>query len=273
MDFRIEMRGPSLDSRGSYGAGETRCRGVPERKALESCYACASVGVVVSGHFDYRSPIGTLTAVPGTILLGNFHEEFAYRYRDTSSVRRAVVAFGAGLLEEIADSCGSDPRFATAALSPSRRTIHLYGAIRRLAAVEAPLEETVFEVAAAALATGGNRPPGIGAGQRRHVLDVARYLDRAYAKPITLDAMAAMAQLSRFHFIRAFRAVTGENPRQYLIAARLRAAADRLLDTHEPVTSIALNVGFNDLSHFNATFRRTFGMAPCAWRGYGVPLN
>jgi AraC family transcriptional regulator len=53
----------------------------------------------------------------------------------------------------------------------------------------------------------------------------------------------------------------------------LRAAADRLLDTHEPITSIALNVGFNDLSHFNATFRHTFGMAPCAWRGYGVPLN
>ena len=266
MDFQIEMRGPSLGSRGSYGAGETRCRGVPDRRPLESCYACASVGVVVSGRFDYRSPTGTLTAVPGTVLLGNSHEEFAYRYHDTASVRRAVVAFGTELLEEIADSCGCDPRFATAALAPSRRTTHLYGAIRRLAAVESPLEETVFVVAAAALATGGNKQPGIGAARRRHVLDVARYLDRAYAKPITLDAMATMARLSRFHFIRAFRAVTGENPRQYLIAARLRAAADRLLDTREPITAIALNVGFNDLSHFNATFRRTFGVAPCAWR-------
>jgi AraC-like DNA-binding protein len=95
---------------------------------------------------------------------------------------------------------------------------------------------------------------------------VARHLDGAYDEPLTLGEMAAMAGLSRFHFVRSFRAVMGESPHQYLIAARLRAAANRLLDTREPVTLIALSVGFNDLSHFNATFRRAFGASPGAWR-------
>ena len=93
-----------------------------------------------------------------------------------------------------------------------------------------------------------------------------RHLETDYADPCGLDSLAAMSQFSRFHFIRLFRSVTGESPRQYLIGARLRAAVDRLADTCEPITEIALGVGFNDISHFNATFRRAFGLSPSAWR-------
>lgn len=267
-DFRIEASGPRLRSRaGLYGAGEARCNSAPGQRALASYYACTSIGVVVSGRFDYRSTIGKLTATPGTVLFGNAREEFTYRYHDTHGVRRAVIALGDGLLSEVAESCGCDPTFASAALGPSRSAARLYGAIRKLAAADRPLEETVFAVAAAALAV-GRKPqlPSVSAAQRRHVLEVIRFLDRAYSEAITLDAMAWMARLSRFHFIRVFRSLTGENPRQYLIAARLRAAADLLIDTREPITSVALTVGFNDLSHFNATFRGTFGLSPCAWR-------
>ena len=93
------------------------------------------------------------------------------------------------------------------------------------------------------------------------MLAVARLLDNAYDEPLSLDGMAQAAGLSRYHFVRVFRAVVGDSPHQYLIGARLRAAANRLLDTCEPITAIALDVGFNDISHFNATFRRTFGGA------------
>lgn len=266
--FRIETGGRSLASRaGLYGAGEARCNSVPDRRALESSYAYPSIGVVVSGTFEYRSRIGTLIATPGTVLLGNAREEFAYRYRDTDGVRRSVIALRGDLLAEVADSCGCDPRFVTAALPPSRTTAPLYGAIRRLAAVDMPLEETILDVTAAALGVGrGTLPRPVSETQRRSVAEVARYLNHAYSEPITLTTMALMARLSRFHFIRAFRSVMGENPRQYLIGARLRAAADRLIDTRESVTSVALGVGFNDLSHFNAMFRSTFGAPPCEWR-------
>ena len=127
--------------------------------------------------------------------------------------------------------------------------------------------DAVSAVAAAGLAAGRSLPellPGV--AERRRIADVVNHLDTAYAEPVDLDEMAAIAQLSRFHFIRVFRAVMGETPRQYLIAARLRAAADRLLDSAEPVTSVALSVGFNDISHFTTTFRQTFGMAPRQWR-------
>jgi AraC-like DNA-binding protein len=97
-------------------------------------------------------------------------------------------------------------------------------------------------------------------------LEVARDLEQRYAEAMTLDDMAAMANLSRYHFIRVFSALTGETPRQRLIAIRLRAAADRLIGTRQPVTELALEVGFNDISHFNAAFRRAFGMSPRAWR-------
>lgn len=264
--YRIEAHGPDLPSHpGLYGAGEARCHSSPEVGRLESCYADAAIGVVVSGRFDYHSPIGRTEARPGTVLLGNAGEGFDYRYRDAAGVRRSVVALDGGLLAEVANDCGhADAAFAVAGLEGGRATVPLYAAIRRLAAQARPCEEVVIRVAAAAL--GVRRAPPVAAAERRRVRDVAARLDAACADEISLGEMARLAGLSRYHFIRAFRAVTGETPRQYLIGARLRAAADRLADTCEPVTQIALAVGFNDLSHFNATFRRAFGMAPREWR-------
>jgi AraC-like DNA-binding protein len=266
-NFRIETGGPALRPRADwYGAGEAKCRSVVGR-SLDSSYACFSIGVVVSGRFDYRSSIGAVTASPGTVLLGNAGEDFSYRYHDAHGVTRSVIALGHDLLAEVADACGRDATFASAALAPSRRSIRLYGAIRKLAAVESLQEDTAVEVVAAALAIGRPQRTRLdSASQKQNVLKVVRYLDHAFAEPITLDAMADMARLSRFHFIRAFRSLVGESPRQYLIAARMRAAADRLLDTPEPVSTVAFKVGFNDLSHFNATFRQSFGTTPREWR-------
>lgn len=98
------------------------------------------------------------------------------------------------------------------------------------------------------------------------ILEIVRYVERHYAEPCSLGHLAGMAGLSRFHFLRLFRAATGVSPHQYIIALRLRAAAELLRSTAEPVTLIALDVGFNDLSHFNLLFRRSFGAAPREWR-------
>lgn len=264
--FRIEVAGPDLPSHaGLYGAGETRCRSEPAQGRLQSCYAHPSIGVVVSGRFDYRSPIGAAEARPGVILFGNAAEDFAYRYLDTEGVRRAVIALDAGLLAEVANDCGRPETFRGAAVEAGRGAVPLYAAIRRLAVAADPQEEALVRLVAAALA-GAAPPRAATEAERRRVRDLAAHLDAASAEPLTLSGMAAMAGLSRFHLIRVFHAVTGETPRQYLIGARLRAAADRLLDSREPVIGVALGVGFNDLSHFNATFRRAFGMSPSAWR-------
>jgi AraC-like DNA-binding protein len=75
-----------------------------------------------------------------------------------------------------------------------------------------------------------------------------------------------MARLSPYHFLRSFKAVTGVTPHQWLLRARLRAAAEKLAATKTPVTEIALDVGFEDLSNFTRTFRAEFGASPREFR-------
>ena len=82
----------------------------------------------------------------------------------------------------------------------------------------------------------------------------------------TCSKLAALIPLSVYHFLRLFKAVVGQSPSQYILHARLRAAASQLLSSRTPVFEVALRVGFNDISHFNACFRRQFGQSPMRWR-------
>ena len=264
----MQTCGPPLAlSTDFYGLGEARCRAEADAAPIEMRYASPAIGAVISGVFDYRSQTGAGAGSPGAIVFGNAGEAFECRHLDGAGNRRAVVALSEALMAEVAADCGYDaPTFGLAVLAPSRRAAPLYGALRR-AAAGVLSEDEVLELIGQALriARGAEALP-VTPPERARVLAVARLLDAAYEEPLSLDDMAAAAGLSRYHFVRVFRAVAGDSPHQYLIGARLRAAANRLLDTSEPITAIALDVGFNDISHFNATFRRAFGAAPGAWR-------
>jgi AraC-like DNA-binding protein len=72
--------------------------------------------------------------------------------------------------------------------------------------------------------------------------------------------------LSRFHFVRLFKRETGVTPYQYLLQLRIRHAIGLLRDTQRPVTEIAFDVGFGDLSNFINTFRRKVGCSPRRFR-------
>ena len=98
------------------------------------------------------------------------------------------------------------------------------------------------------------------------VLDAVRYINAHFAEHCPLDTLAAVAGMNRFRFAKRFRAVTGATANQYVISRRLSAAALRLAATKAPIAEIAFEVGFNDLSHFDACFRSAFGCAPSIWR-------
>jgi len=101
---------------------------------------------------------------------------------------------------------------------------------------------------------------------RRRVVDTARWIDENAHEPITLTDAARHSGLSDFHFLRLFRAGLDVTPHQYLVRCRLRRAARLLSQADKPVTDVAFESGFGDLSNFIRTFRRAAGMSPRAFR-------
>ena len=100
----------------------------------------------------------------------------------------------------------------------------------------------------------------------QNVAGVRAFIDRHYARPLTVERLARLAGLSRFHFIRAFRATVGHTPHRYLRDQRLARAKELLVTTPMPVTEICNTVGFQSLGTFCSLFRRTTGETPAAYR-------
>jgi transcriptional regulator GlxA family with amidase domain len=91
-------------------------------------------------------------------------------------------------------------------------------------------------------------------------------MDREYARPLDVEALASAAGLSRAHFIRSFRAAFGETPGRYLQRRRIERAMALLRQTDRSVTEICLDVGFSSLGTFSRTFGDVLGMSPSAYR-------
>ena len=95
-------------------------------------------------------------------------------------------------------------------------------------------------------------------------------MDRAYAEPLDVRAVAAVAHVSEGYFIRTFRAVFGETPHRYLQRRRVERSMFLLRETDRSVTDICLDVGFTSLGTFSRTFRDIVGETPSAYRhGHG----
>ncbi len=92
------------------------------------------------------------------------------------------------------------------------------------------------------------------------------YMEKNFDTQVRLSELAAEVNMSPNHFCRCFKRVTGVTPLSYLIGFRLSRAQYALRTTDLPVTSVALDNGFNDVSHFIRLFRETYGMTPRQYR-------
>jgi AraC-like DNA-binding protein len=95
---------------------------------------------------------------------------------------------------------------------------------------------------------------------------VLAHIDRHLAEPLPIDRLAALAGLSRAHFVRRFTAATGEPPSAHIRARRIDRADRLLLATELTVTQIAAATGFTDSTYLAKCFRRARGMSPLDWR-------
>ena len=104
----------------------------------------------------------------------------------------------------------------------------------------------------------------------RRLLRARDAMDRAYAEPLDVRSVAAVAHVSPAHFIRSFRAVFGETPHRYLQRRRVERSMFLLRETDRTVTDICFDVGFTSLGTFSRTFRAIVGETPSGYRlGHG----
>lgn len=96
------------------------------------------------------------------------------------------------------------------------------------------------------------------------VARVRAYLESHVTATVALDALAAVAGLSRFHLLRLFRAATGLSPHAYQVQLRL-ARARRLLEQGVPPSHVAYEAGFADQSHLTRRFRAALGVTPAEY--------
>ncbi|MDJ0596910.1 MAG: helix-turn-helix transcriptional regulator [Pleurocapsa sp. MO_226.B13] len=76
------------------------------------------------------------------------------------------------------------------------------------------------------------------------------------------NAIATEVNMSRYHFCRLFSKSTGISPHQYLIKSRIERAKELLLQKHQSVADVALQVGFTSQSNFTRHFKRLVGATP-----------
>jgi AraC-like DNA-binding protein len=96
----------------------------------------------------------------------------------------------------------------------------------------------------------------------RHAKDV---IDRDFAQPLDIPALAREAHASSAHFVRSFKKDFGETPHQYLLRRRIERAKELLRNTRLSVTEVSLAVGFRSLGSFSTAFRQLVGEAPSAY--------
>src|SRR6478735_1451563 len=95
-------------------------------------------------------------------------------------------------------------------------------------------------------------------------------MDRAYAGPLDIPALARVASVSEAHFARTFRATFGETPHRYLQRRRVERAMFLLRESDRSVTDICFEVGFGSPGTFSRTFREIVGRSPRTYRREAV---
>ena len=95
---------------------------------------------------------------------------------------------------------------------------------------------------------------------------VMAYLEENLGEQIYLDDLSAVAGLSRTHFVGQFRAATGFGPHAYILRRRIEVAQSLLQDEENPISEIALELGFSSQAHFSTAFKNQVGIAPGRWR-------
>ncbi len=254
---------------GSICAFDYRCSGAPVEAPFAEIHKSHSVSYVRRGTFSCSVRGQTFELVAGSVLVGNPGDEYlcAHDHHDGGD---ECLSFH--LTPELVESIGVDSKaWRVGVVGPLPQLVML-GELAQATAdgrCDLGLDEIGVLFATRFVdVVSGRKKLEIKAGprDRQRAVSSALWIDAHAEQAINLEAAALEAGLSPFHFLRLFRAVLGVTPHQYLLRARLRRAARLLSEDERPITQVAYDVGFADLSNFVRTFHRTAGVSPSGFR-------
>jgi len=258
----------TLLQRDWIAAIDYRCAMGPRDAPYRERHAGYSLSYVRKGSFGCLCRGRSFELVAGSVLVGYPGDEYMCTHDHAERDECLSFQLAPALVDAVG---GPDALWHRVALPPLPELMVL-GELAQAAASgdsDIGLDEIGLALTARFVArTGGRdrRAAEARARDRRRAVEAALWIDENAAEPIDLDQAAAVVGLSPFHFLRRFAAVLGVTPHQYLLRARLRHAARLLAEEMRPITEVALDVGFADLSNFVRSFRRAAGVSPSHFR-------
>lgn len=244
-----------------------RCTAAPGERPFVEQHQGFSLSYVRAGSFGLHSRGRTFELVAGGFMVGHPGDEFMCTHEHVQGDQCLSIQLAPALVDTLG---GTRDAWRTGALPPLPQ-LAVLGELAQTAADggnDVGLDEAAVLLAARFVATvsGRRAPPATGARDRRRAVEAALWIDAHAHEPVDLARTARVAGLSPFHFLRSFAAVLGVTPHQYLVRTRLRRAARLLADDPRPITEVAYDVGFADLSNFVRTFHRAAGVSPRTFR-------
>jgi AraC family transcriptional regulator len=262
------MRFTELFRNQSIAVVDCRCEAGPDDRPFPEQHNAFSLSYVRKGSFGYHVRGRSYELVAGSFLVGRCGDEFTCTHEHVCGGDECLsVRFTPAM----AESVGTAAMWRLGSMPPVPELMVL-GELVQASATQRhniSLEEAGLLLAARFADVGAakqrQRTPAP-ARDRRRAVEAALYVDAHADEPIDLDVLARSAGLSQFHFLRLFAKTIGVTPHQYLIRARLRRAARMLAEEDRPITSIAYQIGFGDMSNFVRTFHRAAGVSPRRFR-------
>ena len=262
------MNRKTLLERKRISVSDFRCTAEPGEKPFAEQYACHSISYVRKGSFGCHCRGRFHELVAGSILVGHPGDEYICTHDHI--VGDECLSFF--LDSELVETIGNKRDIWQVGSVPPLPELMVLGELAQTAAAgnsDIDLDEVgqLFASRFVDVVSGrSSKPMTATLRDRRRAVETALWIDAHSHRPIDLEDAAAQAGISPFHFLRLFSDVLGVTPHQYLLRSRLRHAARRLADDDSPITDIAYDVGFNDLSNFVRTFHRAAGASPQKFR-------
>ena len=262
------MSATTLLQRKSISVSEFRCSAGLGDTPYAELHRCHSISYVRKGSFGLRSRGRSHELVAGSVLIGHPGDEYTCSHEHVCGDECLSFFLRPDLVEAIGDT--GDVWQVGAA--PPLPELMVLGELAQAAAdgrSDIGLDEIGHLIASrfVEVVSGKSRKAAPSAARdRRRAVETALWIDAHSHRSIDIEEAANQTGISPFHFLRLFSDVLGVTPHQYLVRSRLRHAARRLADDDSPITDIAYDVGFGDLSNFVRTFHRAAGTSPLKFR-------